>query len=40
MDVHDDIIRNRVIVNFKQDDTHIAKIKKNFSRFWKKAISV
>ena len=36
MDVHDDIIRNRVIVNFKQDDTHIAKIKKNFSLFLEK----
>lgn len=36
MDVHDDIIRNRVIVNFKQDDTHIAKIKKYFSMFLEK----
>jgi hypothetical protein len=33
MDVHDDIIRNRVIMNFKQDSTHIDKIKKNIQLF-------
>lgn len=33
MDVHDDIIRNRVIMNFKQDNTHIDKIKKNIRLF-------
>ena len=33
MDVHDDIIRNRVIMNFKQDSTHIGKIKKNIRLF-------
>jgi hypothetical protein len=35
MDVHDDIIKNRVIMNFKQDDTHIDKIQKNISLFLK-----
>ncbi len=32
-EVHDDIIRNRIIVNFKQDSTHIDKIKKNIGLF-------
>jgi hypothetical protein len=29
MDIHDEIIKNRIIMNFTQDDTHIDKIKKN-----------
>jgi hypothetical protein len=29
MEVHDEIIKNRVIMNFTQDDTHIDKVKKN-----------
>ncbi len=33
MDVHDDIVRNRIIMNFKQDDTNVEKIKKNISMF-------
>jgi hypothetical protein len=33
MDVHDDIIKNRIIMNFKQDSTHIDKIKKNIRLF-------
>jgi hypothetical protein len=32
-DIHDDIVRNRVIMNFKQDSTHINKIKKNIRLF-------
>jgi hypothetical protein len=36
MDVHDDIIRNRVIVNFKQDDTHVDRIKRNILMFLEK----
>jgi KaiC/GvpD/RAD55 family RecA-like ATPase len=28
MDVHDETIKNRVIINFTQDDTHIDKVKK------------
>jgi len=35
MDIHDEIVRNRVIMNFKQDDTHIDKIQKNISLFLK-----
>lgn len=33
MDIHDDIIKNRVIMNFKQDSTHIDGIKKNIRLF-------
>jgi archaellum biogenesis ATPase FlaH len=33
MDVHDDIIRNRIIMNFKQDSTHIDRIGKNIRLF-------
>jgi KaiC/GvpD/RAD55 family RecA-like ATPase len=29
MEVHDEVIKNRVIMNFTQNDTHIDKIKKN-----------
>jgi hypothetical protein len=36
MDIHDDIIRNRIIMNFKQDNTHINKIKKNLDLFIEK----
>jgi hypothetical protein len=36
MDIHDDIIRNRIIMNFKQDNTHIGKIKKNLEVFMEK----
>jgi KaiC/GvpD/RAD55 family RecA-like ATPase len=31
MDVHDEIIRNRIIMNFSQDDTHIDKIRNNIA---------
>jgi hypothetical protein len=33
MDVHDEIIRNRIIMNFSQDNTHIDKIRKNIALF-------
>jgi KaiC/GvpD/RAD55 family RecA-like ATPase len=29
MEIHDEIIKNRIIMNFTQDDTHIGKVKKN-----------
>jgi hypothetical protein len=35
MEIHDEIVRNRIIMNFKQDDTHIDKIQKNISLFLK-----
>jgi hypothetical protein len=33
MDIHDDIVRNRIIMNFSQDTTPIDKIKKNIALF-------
>jgi hypothetical protein len=31
MDIHDDIIKNRIIMNFKQEEMAISKIKKNIA---------